>query len=192
RIAAWLRLAQRPRSQRRIAILMPDYPGAKDRAGYAVGLDVMASVLASLNDLADAGYAVAPAPPTSRALLDELARGSEPATLSLEDYTRLLARVPQAAAEKLRQAWGEPADDPDLRNGAFRFRAQTFGNVVVALPPDRGRSSDRRADYHDPQLPPRHALVAFGLWLQHVARLDALVHMGAHGTLEWLPGKAVA
>jgi cobaltochelatase CobN len=50
----------------------------------------------------------------------------------------------------------------------------------------------RRADYHDPLLPPRHALVAFGLWLQHVAKVDALVHMGAHGTLEWLPGKAVA
>ena len=51
---------------------------------------------------------------------------------------------------------------------------------------------ERRADYHDPPLPPRHALVAFGLWLQHVAKVDALVHMGAHGTLEWLPGKAVA
>jgi cobaltochelatase CobN len=192
RIAAWLRLAQRPRGQRQIAILMPDYPGAKDRAGYAVGLDVPASVLATLNDLAGAGYAVVGAPSTSRTLLDDLARGADDAALSLEDYTRLLARMPQAAAEQLHQAWGEPAGDPDLRNGAFRFRAQAFGNVIVALPPDRGRSSDRRADYHDPQLPPRHALVAFGLWLQHVARVDALVHMGAHGTLEWLPGKAVA
>jgi len=60
------------------------------------------------------------------------------------------------------------------------------------LPPDRGRSIERRADYHDPILPPRHALVAFGLWLQHRWKADALVHMGAHGTLEWLPGKAVA
>ena len=57
---------------------------------------------------------------------------------------------------------------------------------------DRGRSSDRRSDYHDAILPPRHALLAFGLWLRHVAKADALVHMGAHGTLEWLPGKAVA
>ena len=74
----------------------------------------------------------------------------------------------------------------------FTSARNDFGNVIVALPPDRGRSSDRRADYHDPQLPPRHALVAFGLWLEHVASVDALVHMGAHGTLEWLPGKAVA
>jgi cobaltochelatase CobN len=125
-------------------------------------------------------------------LLDGLAGGSDDAILSLEHYARLLERVPQAATEKLHQAWGEPADDPDLRGGAFRFRAQRFGNVIVALPPDRGRSSDRRADYHDPQLSPRHALVAFGLWLQHLAGVDALIHMGAHGTLEWLPGKAVA
>ena len=90
------------------------------------------------------------------------------------------------------EAWGDPADDPDVRDGAFRFRAIAFGNVFVALPPDRGRAAERRADYHDPSLPPRHALVAFGLWLQHGAKVDALVHMGAHGTLEWLPGKAVA
>src|SRR5262249_26945401 len=189
RIAAWVRPARLPRRNRRIAILMPDYPGAKDRAGYAVGLDVPASVLAALDDLREAGYAVDGAPGTSRALLDDLARGANDAVLSLEDYVGLLERVPQAATAKLHQAWGEPADDPDLRDGAFRFHAQRFGNVIVALPPDRGRSSDRRADYHDPLLPPRHALVAFGLWLQHLAGVDALVHMGADGPLEWLPGK---
>jgi len=192
RVAAWVRLAQRPRAERRVAILMPDYPGAKDRAGYAVGLDVPASVLAALEDLGAAGYAVEGAPDTSRALLDGLTGGADDAILSVEDYARLLERVPQTAVEKLYQAWGEPADDPDLSAGAFRFRAQRFGNVTVALPPDRGRGSERRADYHDPQLPPRHALVAFGLWLQQVASVDALIHMGAHGTLEWLPGKAVA
>ena len=77
-------------------------------------------------------------------------------------------------------------------DGAFQFRAQSFGNITVALPPDRGLPSARRADYHDPALPPRHALLAFGLWLQHVHKVSAVVHMGAHGTLEWLPGKAVA
>src|SRR4029079_19497262 len=104
----------------------------------------------------------------------------------------LLARVPDAAVARLREAWGEPAGDPDVREGRFRFRAQTFGNILVALPPDRGRADERRADYHDSLLPPRPALVALGLWLQHVATADSLGHMGAHGTLEWLPGKAVA
>ena len=104
----------------------------------------------------------------------------------------LLAKLPSDVSEKIDAAWGTPESDPDVQDGAFRFRAQQFGNVIVALPPDRGRPNSRRADYHDPSLPPRHALLAFGLWLRHVANVDAIVHMGAHGTLEWLPGKAVA
>ncbi len=190
RVAAIVRLRALPRSERRVAILMPDYPGAPGRTGYAVGLDVPASVLALLDDLAAAGYGVDGAPKTARELLGALATGD--AVLTLVQYESLLARVPEAAIARVREAWGEPADDPDCRAGAFRFRAKKFGKLWVALPPDRGRSAERRADYHDPSLPPRHALIAFGLWLQHAASADALVHMGAHGTLEWLPGKAVA
>jgi cobaltochelatase CobN len=192
RIAAMIRLRALPRAERHVAVLMPDYPGAPGRTGYAVGLDVPASVIALLEDLSAAGYAVSGAPHTSHALLDALTPGAGETTLTLAHYERLLARVPDAAVAKLRAAWGEAADDPDVQDGAFRFRASTFGNILVALPPDRGRTAARRADYHDPTLPPRHALVAFGLWLQHVAKTDALVHMGAHGTLEWLPGKAIA
>jgi len=192
RIAALVRLCMLPREERRVAILLPDYPGAPGRTGYAVGLDVPASVIAAIEDLAGAGYAVSGAPTTSRDLFDALAAGTAEAALSIEHYQDLLALVPQAAVVRLHEAWGKPADDPDVRDGAFRFRARTFGKVLAALPPDRGRASERRADYHDPLLPPRHALVAFGLWLQHVAKADAVVHMGAHGTLEWLPGKTVA
>jgi cobaltochelatase CobN len=192
RIAMLSRLRARPRCDRRVAIVMPDYPGAPGRTGYAVGLDVPASVIALLDHLAAEGYAVRDAPPASRQLLDALAAGDDGATLTLDQYDALLSRVPAAAVARLRAAWGEPADDADVHDGAFRFRARVFGNVLVALPPDRGRAAERRADYHDALLPPRHALVAFGLWLQHVANTDALIHMGAHGTLEWLPGKAVA
>jgi cobaltochelatase CobN len=192
RIAAHVLLQALPASERRIAILMPDYPGAPGRTGYAVGLDVPASVIALLDDLSAAGYAVSGAPKTPRELLDALSLGANNATLSIEDYQRLLARLPSAAMARLREAWGEPADDADVHDGAFRFRVKKFGKLLVVLPPDRGRVAARRADYHDPLLPPRHALVAFGLWLQHVAKADALVHMGAHGTLEWLPGKAIA
>jgi cobaltochelatase CobN len=193
RIAALVQLRALPRGERRVAVLMPDYPGAKGRTGYAVGLDVPASVIAALEDLAAAGYAVSGAPQTPRALLDVLTRGADATLpLALARYESLLKRLPDAAVARLGDAWGEPADDPDVRNGSFHFRAKSFGNVIVALPPDRGRATERRADYHDPALPPRHALVAFGLWLQHAAKADALVHMGAHGTLEWLPGKAVA
>jgi cobaltochelatase CobN len=192
RIAALIRLRGLRRGERKIAILMPDYPGAKGRTGYAVGLDVPASVIAAIEDLAAAGYTVSGAPQTPHDLLGALSPGSADAMLAVAQYETLLARLPRAAVARLRDAWGKPADDPDVRDGTFCFRAKNFGNLLVALPPDRGRLSERRADYHDPALPPRHALVAFGLWLQHAAKVDALVHMGAHGTLEWLPGKAVA
>src|SRR5215472_14628080 len=127
-----------------------------------------------------------------RALLDALAEPSNDAALPLDRYRDLVATLPVEAIARVQTAWGAAGNDSDVRDGAFCFRARTFGNILVAFPPDRGRSTDRRADYHDATLPPRHALLAFGLWLRHVAKVDALVHMGAHGTLEWLPGKAVA
>ena len=192
RIEALVRLQQTKRAERRIAVLMPDYPAAGGRAGYAVGLDVPASVIALLTDLAEAGYGVADAPRSSSELLQALEAGATAPRISLQDYRRYLAALPDEIASRIEAAWGAPEDDPDCRDGAFRFRVAAFGHVLVALPPERGRLSDRRATYHDPNLPPRHAVLAFGLWLRHGAKADAIVHMGAHGTLEWLPGKAVA
>jgi cobaltochelatase CobN len=199
RIAALVRLQGTKTADRRVAVLMPDYPGAPGRTGYAVGLDVPESIVALLADLRVAGYTVDDAPQTARALLDAVGSLSshpsvenEQSRLPLADYARLSATLPSDVLARVEAAWGEPSADPDLQDGAFRFRARVCGNVIVALAPDRGRASERRADYHDPALPPRHALIAFGLWLRHRAKIHALVHMGAHGTLEWLPGKAVA
>ena len=180
RLAALIRLRGTPPAERRVALLVPDYPAAAGRAGYAVGLDVPTSVLALLADLRDAGYSVDGVPETARALMRMLERECD--GLALADY--------RGAPAAVTAAWGGPeADAPD---GVFRFRAARFGNLVVALAPDRGRSADRRADYHDPALPPRHALLAFGQWLREALGCHALVHVGAHGTLEWLPGKTVA
>ncbi len=185
RIAAQVRLQATPRAERRVAVLIPDYPAAAGRTGYAVGLDVPASVLAMLHDLKAAGYAVDGIPETPRDLMRMLAREGD--GLSLADY---LAHVPAGAAEAMTAAWG--AAEVDAPGGWFRFRAARFGTVTVALAPDRGRSGDRRVEYHDPALPPRPALVAFGIWLRQALGCHALVHVGAHGTLEWLPGKTVA
>jgi cobaltochelatase CobN len=192
RVAALVRLGATPRRERRVAVLMPDYPGAPGRTGYAVGLDVPASVNALLADLGDAGYRVADVPPTSKSLIEALDARGDDAAMPIETYRDLLAQLPSRVGAQVDAAWGPPEVDPDVLAGAFRFRARAFGNVIVALPPDRGRRDERRANYHDPALPPRHALIAFGLWLQHRAGVQAVVHMGAHGTLEWLPGKAVA
>jgi cobaltochelatase CobN len=277
RVAALVRLQKTPPAERRLAVLLPDYPGPAGRAGYAVGLDVPASVVALLGDLAEAGWSVEGVPADGTALMRGLARsaasdragvptnlhnanpppsrgragrggaagsnadaplgagcihaetnsgvefaapplptlpregggfawadvgspsagaapvcGSSVTSLPLVTYRTLFSDLPATVRAAVTAAWGDPAEDVDITDGAFRFRAATFGAVTVALPPDRGRTADRRADYHDPALPPCHGLVAFGLWLQHEAKVDAVVHMGAHGTFEWLPGKAVA
>src|SRR6266852_4225196 len=128
RVAALVRLQRTPREKRRIAVLMPDYPGAPGRTGYAVGLDVPASVVALLRDVRDAGYTVTDAPENSRALLDTL---SADALLSLDDYARLLTKLPADVEERITAAWGEPASDPDMRDGVFLLRARHFGNVLV-------------------------------------------------------------
>jgi len=250
RIEAMVRLQATPREKRHVAILMPDYPGAAGRTGYAVGLDVPSSVLAMLHDLKEAGYAVEGIPQSPRDLLDLIEDGDE--GLGLDEYQSLFSEVPDIAKAAIEAAWGGPessgsfappsglsaisptrgeimpspisspiskdalegaqkvrvisplvgemsakpteggAVERQLSAKSFPFRAATFGNVTVALAPDRGRSADRRADYHDPTLPPRHELVAFGLWLRRKLGVHALVHVGAHGTLEWLPGKTVA
>ncbi|MER9596928.1 MULTISPECIES: cobaltochelatase subunit CobN [unclassified Mesorhizobium] len=197
RVEAFVRLQRTPRAERKLAILIPDYPSAPGRTGYAVGLDVPSSVLAMLHDLREQGYAVEGIPQTPRELLEVLERGGE--ELGLADYLAFSTELPTAAITAVEAAWGKAEDETGLREGGvqaptakFPFRAATFGNVTVALAPDRGRSADRRADYHDPTLPPRHALIAFGLWLRKSLGVHALVHVGAHGTLEWLPGKTVA
>jgi cobaltochelatase CobN len=186
RVAALAHLQRTPRGARRLAILIPDYPNAPGRTGYAVGLDVPSSVLAMLHDLKEAGYAVEGIPESPRALLDLLEQGGQ--GLPRKDYSRHFASLHAVARDSVEQAWGSHEASPSK----FNFRAAWFGNVIVALAPERGRTEDRRADYHDPALPPRHELIAFGFWLRGTLGVHAIVHVGAHGTLEWLPGKTVA
>ncbi|HTV69158.1 MAG TPA: cobaltochelatase subunit CobN [Rhizobiaceae bacterium] len=190
RIAAMIRLQQTPAAERKIAILIPHYPSAPGRTGYAVGLDVPASVIGMLNDFKLANYHIEKIHDNARDMIARLesedlrVRGERP-RLSLEDYRAMSAALTEPVRQKVKAAWGDADQD-------FEFQAVEFGNVVVALAPDRGRFESRRTDYHDPSLPPRHELVAFGLWLREKFGCHAIVHVGAHGTLEWLPGKTVA
>ncbi|TPK64467.1 cobaltochelatase subunit CobN [Mesorhizobium sp. B2-4-19] len=195
RVAAFIKLQDTPRTERKLAILIPDYPSAPGRTGYAVGLDVPSSVLAMLHDLKEQGYGVEGIPQSPRELLDLLERSD--GGLGLGDYVDFSKDLPAEAIAAVKAAWGKAEGGASRQpsqatSASFPFRAATFGNITVALAPDRGRSADRRADYHDPTLPPRHALIAFGLWLRKSLGVHALIHLGAHGTLEWLPGKTVA
>jgi cobaltochelatase CobN len=192
RALGWARLAATPANERRVAVVLSDYPGAGGgQVGHAVGLETFASLAALLEDLSGAGYATG-APLSAKALTDVLCHAAPTPFLDLTTYETLFAALPVATREKIGAAWGDPADDPAVRDGNFSLRHAMLGKLVVAVQPDRGNALDRKATYHDPDLPPRHPYAAFYLWLRCVEAVHALVHLGTHGTLEWLPGKAVA
>jgi cobaltochelatase CobN len=185
RMASWHRLAMTPAGDKHVAIVLSSYPGRPHQIAHAVGLDALASTEALLSDLAAAGFDVA----VGDGLAHSLA--SETLSWSVADYCAALAKLPRELQDSLEQAWGAPEDDPRCRDGAFHFAAVRHGKAVLAVQPERGEVMTRDADYHDLARTPRHSYVAFYLWLQG-ERIDALIHMGAHGTLEWLPGKSVA
>lgn len=192
RAAGWARLATTPRPDRRLALILSDYPGAAGQAAHAVGLDAIESAAEIVGLLKHEGYDTGAALPTGLDIVAALCDAELQPFLSLDDYRRLFATLPEATRAKIIEAWGDPEEDPAVRGDAFTHRIARHGNLLLAIQPDRGSALDRRADYHDPDLPPRHAYVAFYLWLREVERIDAMIHLGTHGTLEWLPGKAVA
>ncbi|NRB34889.1 MAG: cobaltochelatase subunit CobN, partial [Rhodobacteraceae bacterium] len=185
RVDGWMRLGQKPVDQRRPALVLSTYPGKDWNMGHAVGLDAPASAKAILQDLGEAGYKVDRAPKDLPGAL--LHRD---AIWPIADYRAALAHLPDGLRDDLDRAWGAPEDDPDTQDGMFRFAVLRSQNALVALQPERGLPKLRSDEYHDLGRVPRHAYVAFYLWLQTQA--DALIHIGAHGTLEWLPGKSVA
>ena len=185
RVSGWHRLARTPATARKLALVLSTYPGRADQIAHAVGLDALASCEDMLLSLAAAGYAVTPEIGFGKTLTQH----SIP--WPLEAYARALDSLPDDLKADLETAWGAPEDDPLAADGAFHFSAQRCGNALVALQPERGAIAARDTDYHDLARVPRHSYVAFYLWLRAQGN-HALVHIGAHGTLEWLPGKAVA
>jgi cobaltochelatase CobN len=114
------------------------------------------------------------------------------ATLSLEGYADFFGTLPEAVRDQVTERWGAPGKDPFVADGAFQLSVLTFGNVAVGVQPARGYNIDPKATYHDPDLVPPHGYLAFYAWLAGEFGADAVVHLGKHGNLEWLPGKALA
>ncbi|WP_027171956.1 cobaltochelatase subunit CobN [Methylobacterium sp. 10] len=206
RATAWVALKHRPRAARRLALVLSDYPARGGRAGFAVGLDTPASARTIAETMRRAGYSVGTLPGPD-ALMHALTKEAPTFAVPLAVYRGWLATLSQDERDTLDQRWGEPKADPVCIDGAFRFAMVpdnspanpqldpefgdgTRGRLAVFLQPDRGRAADRKAGYHDPDEPPTHAYLAFHLGLRE--GFDALIHLGTHGTTEWLPGKAVA
>lgn len=197
----WSRLRATPRAERKVAMVLANYPIRDGRLANGVGYDAPESTIRMLGTLNDAGYALADLPVNAAALIAALqsgptnadpARGRSPAQLSLVRYRALFANLPQQIRDEVTTRWGDPATDPFMREDTFHLPALILGNVAVLLQPARGYQLDETLSYHDPALVPPHAYFAAYLWLRHDFSAHALIHNGKHGTLEWLPGKATA
>ncbi|MCW5700852.1 MAG: cobaltochelatase subunit CobN, partial [Rhodospirillales bacterium] len=206
--AAWARLRSKTAGDRRIALVLANYPNRDGRLGNGVGLDTPASTVNVLRAMQGAGYRVEDIPDDGNCLIERLAAGPTndlralPSreireTLPFADYMTFFAQLPRDVQDRMVERWGPAERDPfyragELDCGQFLIPAFRCGNVVVALQPARGYNVDPATSYHDPDLPPTHSYLAFYAWLRQGFRADAVVHMGKHGNLEWLPGKALA
>ncbi|HKF72052.1 MAG TPA: cobaltochelatase subunit CobN, partial [Stellaceae bacterium] len=203
----WVRLRRLPPAERRIALVLANYPNKNGRIGNGVGLDTPASVIAILRALEQEGYRVEGIPTDGEALMRRLLEGPTNAASHLRrdseesfqrnDYAAWFASLPRSVQAHVEARWGGPERDPlfrpaDLDCGRFVMPALRFGNVVVAIQPARGYNLDPVQVQHDPALVPPHGYLAFHAWLADGFRAHAAVHVGKHGNLEWLPGKALA
>ncbi|VBB69361.1 CobN component of cobalt chelatase involved in B12 biosynthesis [invertebrate metagenome] len=200
---AWVRLRHTPAAARRVVLILANYPNRDGRIGNGVGLDTPATTVNVLKALAAAGYQVTDSPSDSAALLDRLLASSTnnvsstssdmTERLSVSTYQDFLARQPERVRRQVWKRWGAPERDPFMRCDLhFRLPVVLFGHVAVAIQPARGYNIDPAATYHDPSLVPPHNYLAFYAWIREVFAAHAIVQIGKHGNLEWLPGKSVA
>jgi cobaltochelatase CobN len=199
------KLKHKPNAEKKLAVVFTAYPTKHSRVGNAVGLDTPASAIRVLDALRDAGYGVDGHPDNGDELIHRLinAGGHDVEWLTEEQLAAAPARVPladyQAWFDKLEpdlrqgmlDAWGEPPGNLYVDGDDIVLASLQFGNVVVLIQPPRGFGENPIAIYHDPDMPPSHHYMAAYRWLDNSFGADAIIHMGKHGTMEWLPGKGL-
>ncbi|MET0227199.1 MAG: cobaltochelatase subunit CobN, partial [Actinomycetes bacterium] len=215
---ALARLRHVPPADRRVAVVLSSYPTKHARIGNAVGLDTPASAVRLLRALRERGYDLGPAsgdgalpgvePADSDALIHALiaAGGQDPEWLTdrqladaavripAADYLRWYGRLPAELRDAIEATWGPPPGELYVDRGLdprgeLVLAALRAGNLVLLVQPPRGFGENPVAIYHDPSMPPSHHYLAAYRWLEEGFGAHAVVHLGKHGTLEWLPGK---
>jgi magnesium chelatase subunit H len=188
--AGWARLRHTPNAEKRVALVTYNFPPGLGKLATAALLDVPASLHALLLRLRAEGYHVEDIPATPEELahrLQALETAERPAVaLGVAEYRAL---VPAAHAERADRNWGAPPGDiaPHGR-AAIRLDGLHFGNVFVGVQPPMGVPGDPMRLLFDRAFTPHHQYLAFYRYLSQVWRADALVHVGMHGTAEWMPG----
>ncbi len=192
-----------PNGQKRVALIMANYPNRDGRIGNGVGLDTPASTLQILNALKSAGYPLSELPENGDELIRQLqgAVTNDHASLdqracwqsiSVDDYLAWFQTLPSELQETVWTRWGAPHEDPKCRQGRLMIAGMRLGETFVGIQPERDFIDDLTQSYHDMELAPPHSYLAFYFWLRAHYQVDAVIHVGKHGNLEWLPGKSIA
>ncbi|NOY14518.1 MAG: cobaltochelatase subunit CobN [Deltaproteobacteria bacterium] len=202
----WARLRQLKTSERRVAIIFHQYPPRNDRIGCAAGLDSFASVKQLLDQMQREGYQLersyASGDDLAEDLLsrmtvdqrwltpDRMAERTE-AVAGPEEYLRWDKELPESIRSKMAADWGEPPGELFVHDDKLLFAGLTNGNIFITIQPPRGYFENIDKAYHDLYLSTPHHYLAQYRWIRDVFKADAVVHVGKHGSLEWLPGKAL-
>ena len=203
--ARFARLKRMRNVDKRVAFIFTNSNTKASQIGNAVGLDAPASLMQILRAMADAGYRIDQLPENGTALIHALIDrcAYDNTYLTAEQLTHAAGRVPAAQyaawftelplemQEKMTAQWGPPPGAAYVHDDHLALAGIELGNAFVALQPPRGYGMDPDAIYHQPDLPPTHHYYALYRWLRDAWCADAIVHVGKHGTLEWLPGKGV-
>ncbi|MHB8745915.1 MAG: cobaltochelatase subunit CobN, partial [Gammaproteobacteria bacterium] len=199
------RLKRLPNADKRIAFIFTNSNSKAAQIGNAVGLDAPASLMHILDAMRSAGYRIDNLPKDGTALIHELIDrcAYDNTFLTSEQMTRAVGQVPAARyaewfaelpavmRDRMTAQWGASPGAAYVHDNQLVLAGIELGNALVVLQPPRGYGMDPDAIYHQPDLPPPHHYYALYRWLRDDWHADAIVHVGKHGTLEWLPGKGV-
>lgn len=207
RAKKWAVLRHKANHDKKIAIIFHNYPAKNSNIGSAAGLDSIESVILLLKRMKADGYDVPEIPESREAFLKELtshatndrafltdAQAETAQRITKEEYMKFWDTLSPEAQNAMVKKWGKAPGDYLLGDdGALLLPGYFDGHIFLTVQPSRaGTGEDAEAVYHDLHVPPTHQYLGFYEWLQHVWEADAVIHMGTHGTQEWLPGKGVA
>ncbi|MEM8828919.1 MAG: cobaltochelatase subunit CobN [Cyanobacteria bacterium P01_G01_bin.19] len=196
----WAKLSRIPNKEKKVALILANYPNKDGRIANGVGLDTPASCINILLALQNEGYTVEDLPTTGDELIQRLTSGvtndpeshnSRPSyqNLPIEEYQKYWQTLPEKVKQGIADRWG---DVEQYHGTPLQIPGLKLGNIFVGIQPSRGYDRDPSLNYHAPDLEPTHEYLAYYYWLRNCFGVDAIVHVGKHGNLEWLPGKSLA
>lgn len=201
RVFNWIKLRRKRNSEKKVAFILYDYPPGEDNLGNASYLDVFASVERLLEIMKEEGYTVDMPNKRLRDLFIERNLTNCPqwlseerfdgVTLSAKAYSERFNGLPENIKGNVIREWGQPPGNVMVRNEEILIPGVALGNVFIGLQPSRGVHENPDKAYHDIEIPPHHQYIAFYRWLEQEFEADAVIHVGTHGTLEFLKGKEV-